>query len=99
MKFDAPKFPLCLTDVERRENIQNILESDMVVVCGDSVEIAVPAPGLVSLGVNSLHLRDQSCRSRQNGTHFVLTSSLKSCGSNTHTDGRSSVISNTVCSN
>ncbi|XP_034245527.1 transforming growth factor beta receptor type 3-like [Thrips palmi] len=88
--------PPDLDDVERRGNIQTILESDMVITCGESVEVVVPAPGLVSLGVNTLHLRDQSCRSRQNGTHFILSSSLKGCGSNTHTDGRSSVISNDV---
>lgn len=86
-----------MSGVERREmQIQSILETDMVVICGESVEIVVPAPTLISLGVNSLHLRDLSCRSQQNGTHFILASSLKGCGSNTHTDGRSAVISNNV---
>lgn len=69
-------------------------------VCGESMfEIVLPAPILIEIGVKSLHLKDKSCQSHSNGTHFIVASLLQSCGSDVHTDGKNSVISNTVSNN
>ncbi|XP_026288375.1 uncharacterized protein LOC113213413 isoform X2 [Frankliniella occidentalis] len=83
---------------ERKKQILTILKSEMIIVCGKlMLEVFLPAPNLVELGVKVISLHDKSCQSHTNGSHFILASLLKDCGSDVHTtDGQASVISNEV---
>ncbi|KAK3914602.1 Transforming growth factor beta receptor type 3 [Frankliniella fusca] len=96
LSFDLP------VDINGRNKlILTILESEMILVCGKSMlEVFLPAPSLVKLGVRGISLQDESCQSRTNGSHFIIKSLLKGCGSDVHiTDDKASIISNKVIVN
>ncbi|KAG9483167.1 transforming growth factor beta receptor type 3 isoform X1 [Eleutherodactylus coqui] len=87
---DLPKEP---------EEVQGNINVAMSVKCADNKMVAsIEKDSLEAHGYigTELSLLDPICRARENGTHFILESSLTECGTRHNIDDSSSVYYNTI---